>query len=100
MKTTFYMVRHGQPDWGWAETMRFFGPCSAYMPLTPLGVEQIERTACDPQLRGAAFILACMPSAVYRAWAKQPLFIKWPTKWPQLGNTFYFSVWSKAALKW
>lgn len=52
MKTTFYMVRHGQPDWGWAETMRFFGPCSAYMPLTPLGVEQIEHTACDPQLRG------------------------------------------------
>lgn len=58
MKTTFYMVRHGQPDWGWAETMRFFGPCSAYMPLTPLGVEQIEHTACDPRLRGAALILA------------------------------------------
>ncbi len=58
MKTTFYMVRHGQPDWGWAETMRFFGPCSAYMPLTSLGVEQIEHTACDPLLRGAALILA------------------------------------------
>ena len=42
MKTTFYLVRHGQPDWDWAEAMRFYGPCSAYMPLTPLGVEQIE----------------------------------------------------------
>ena len=58
MKTTFYLVRHGQPDWDWAEAMRFYGPCSAYMPLTPLGVEQIEHTACDSQLRGASFILA------------------------------------------
>lgn len=23
MKTTFYLVRHGQPDWDWAEAMRF-----------------------------------------------------------------------------
>ena len=42
MKTTFYLVRHGQPDWNWAEKMRFYGPCSAYMPLTPEGVDQIE----------------------------------------------------------
>ena len=41
--------------------MRFFGPCSAYMPLTPLGVEQIEHTACDPLLRGSAFILLHRP---------------------------------------
>lgn len=57
MKTTFYMVRHGQPDWDWAEKMRFFGPCSAYMPLTPLGVEQIEHTACDPCCVGQRLFL-------------------------------------------
>ena len=42
MKTTFYMVRHGQPDWQWAEERRFYGPASTYIPLTAEGVEQIE----------------------------------------------------------
>ena len=53
MTTTFYLVRHGQPDWQWAEERRFYGPASTYIPLTAEGVEQIEAAARDPRLREA-----------------------------------------------
>ena len=58
MTTTFYLVRHGQPDWQWAEERRFYGPASTYIPLTAEGVEQIEAAARDPRLREASLILA------------------------------------------
>ena len=58
MKTVFYLIRHGQPDWNWAERQRFFGAAAAYMPLTPEGILQIEQTAEDPRLAGAAYLLA------------------------------------------
>ena len=58
MTTTFYLVRHGQPDWQWAEERRFYGPASTYIPLTAEGVAQIEAAARDPRLREASLILA------------------------------------------
>lgn len=57
MNTTFYLIRHGQPDWSWVEQQRFFGPASAFMPLTAEGIAQMEETARDPRLAGAAYLL-------------------------------------------
>lgn len=58
MPTTFYLVRHGQPDWSWADARRFYGPGSTYIPLTEAGVQQIEEAACDVRLKEASVILA------------------------------------------
>lgn len=54
----FYLVRHGEPDWDWAISQRFFGPGSAYMPLTENGIAQLEADALDERLAGADYILA------------------------------------------
>lgn len=56
--TQFLLVRHGEPDWDWAITQRYFGPRSTYMPLTSEGERQIESAARDELLSGADYILA------------------------------------------
>lgn len=53
-----YLIRHGEPDWQWAASMRFFGPSANFIRLTGRGIAQIERTARDPRLSGADFILS------------------------------------------
>ena len=55
---TFYLVRHGQPDYSGLSQRNFFGYGRDFAPLTTLGIEQAERAATDPRLRDAELIVS------------------------------------------
>ena len=50
---TFYLVRHGQPDYSGLQERGMFGFGRDFAPLSPLGVQQAEETAKDPRLKQA-----------------------------------------------
>lgn len=58
--TTYYLVRHGEPDWELNEIHGLKGQGRSLPPLTPLGVEQAKQTAQDERLQNAELIV-CSP---------------------------------------
>jgi broad specificity phosphatase PhoE len=55
--TTFYLLRHGRADFGFADERRLIGGYREYVPLTPLGREQVETVAESLRGVGAELIL-------------------------------------------
>ncbi|TDF98106.1 histidine phosphatase family protein [Paenibacillus piri] len=54
----FYLIRHGEPDWGFKEQRRLSPGRRDFVPLTPLGVEQAERTMNCGELKNCELILS------------------------------------------
>lgn len=61
---TFYLVRHGQPDYSGLQERGLFGFGRDFAPLSPLGIQQAEEAARDPRLKQAEWIV---PSPYTRA---------------------------------
>lgn len=55
---TFYLVRHGQPDYSGLQERGMFGFGRDFAPLSPLGVQQAEEAARDPRLSQAELIVS------------------------------------------
>lgn len=55
---TFYLVRHGQPDYSGLQERGMFGFGRDFAPLSPLGIQQAEEAARDPRLRQAELIVS------------------------------------------
>ncbi|MFD1177824.1 histidine phosphatase family protein [Paenibacillus puldeungensis] len=56
--TTFYLVRHGEPDWDINEKYKLKGHGRDLVPLTQLGVEQVYKASKDERLQNAQLILS------------------------------------------
>ncbi|MFC0215607.1 histidine phosphatase family protein [Paenibacillus chartarius] len=56
--TTFYLMRHGEPDWALKDARGLTGPIRDYVPLTADGIAQAERAAEDPRLKRCELILS------------------------------------------
>jgi broad specificity phosphatase PhoE len=54
----FYLIRHGQPDYGPCDALGYPGFGRDLAPLTALGVRQAEMAAEDQRLRGADLIVS------------------------------------------
>ncbi|GAA4861052.1 histidine phosphatase family protein [Paenibacillus vulneris] len=55
----FYLVRHGEPDWGLKEEKQLQGAMRDFVPLTATGVLQAEKVMnCHPYLRECDLILS------------------------------------------
>ena len=55
---TFYLVRHGQPDYSGLQERGMFGFGRDFAPLSPLGIRQAEEAAQDPRLHRAELIVS------------------------------------------
>ena len=55
---TFYLVRHGQPDYSGLQERGLFGFGRDFAPLSPLGVQQAEKAAQDARLQQAELIVS------------------------------------------
>lgn len=58
--TTYYLVRHGEPDWGLNEVHGLKGHGRDLPPLTTLGMSQAKQAAQDERLQNADIII-CSP---------------------------------------
>ncbi|WP_151736059.1 histidine phosphatase family protein [Paenibacillus tengchongensis] len=56
--TTFYLIRHGEPDWEMNQKYKLKGHGRDLVPLTPRGIEQVHQTAKDERLQNAQLILS------------------------------------------
>lgn len=56
--TTFYLVRHGEPDWEINEKYKLRGHGRDLVPLTQLGIEQVYKASKDERLQNAQLILS------------------------------------------
>lgn len=57
--TTFYLIRHGEPDWDFMYSRNNIGALRDYAPLTQSGVSQAEKlTETEPYLRQCDLVLA------------------------------------------
>lgn len=56
--TTFYLVRHGQPDYSGVTEQHLFGFGRDFAPLSPLGIKQAEQAAADSRLHTAELIVS------------------------------------------
>jgi broad specificity phosphatase PhoE len=55
---TFYLVRHGQPDYQSLSGYSFFGFGRDFAPLSPVGIAQAEQAAADARLQSAEMIVS------------------------------------------
>lgn len=55
---TLYLVRHGQPDYSGLQERGMFGFGRDLAPLSPLGIQQAEKSAKDPRLKQAERIVS------------------------------------------
>lgn len=55
---TFYLVRHGQPDYSDLQERGMFGFGRDFAPLSLLGIQQAEEAARDPRLKQAELIVS------------------------------------------
>lgn len=56
--TTFYLIRHGEPDWEINQTYKLKGHGRDLVPLTSKGIEQVYQSAKDERLQKAQLILS------------------------------------------
>lgn len=56
--TQFYLIRHGEPDWGLNEYYKLKGHGRDLVPLTKIGIEQVYATAKDERLKRAQLIVS------------------------------------------
>ncbi|NMM52921.1 histidine phosphatase family protein [Paenibacillus aquistagni] len=56
--TTFYLIRHGEPDWKINEVYKLKGHGRDLVPLTPLGIQQVYKTSTDVRLKNAQLIIS------------------------------------------
>lgn len=56
----FYLIRHGEPDYGAVSKLGFYGFGRSFAPLSERGVQQAEETAKDTRLLDADLII-CSP---------------------------------------
>ncbi len=56
--TTFYLIRHGEPDWHTYKPLNLKGNGRDLVPLTDKGVKQIVEASADARLRAAELILS------------------------------------------
>ncbi|KGE17026.1 histidine phosphatase family protein [Paenibacillus wynnii] len=56
--TTFYLIRHGEPDWDINEQYKLKGHGRDLVPLTHLGTQQVHVTSKDKRLKHAQLILS------------------------------------------
>lgn len=56
--TTFYMIRHGEPDYRYGDAHGFIGHGHDLAPLSQKGREEVLKTARDPRLKQAQIILS------------------------------------------
>jgi broad specificity phosphatase PhoE len=56
--TTFYLIRHGEPDWDINEQYKLKGHGSDLVPQTQLGVQQVYLASKDERLKDAQLILS------------------------------------------
>ncbi|WP_379138350.1 histidine phosphatase family protein [Paenibacillus sp. sgz500958] len=56
--TTFYFIRHGEPDWKLNEQYKLRGHGRDLVPLTLKGIEQVYEAAQDERLRKAQIIVS------------------------------------------
>lgn len=47
--TTFYLVRHEEPDWKFKDERNLQGPLRDYVPLTDNGINQAELVTTTPR---------------------------------------------------
>jgi broad specificity phosphatase PhoE len=56
--STFYLVRHGQPDYNALSGHSFFGYGRDFAPLSPVGIKQAETASTDSRLHSAELIVS------------------------------------------
>ncbi|OWA37703.1 histidine phosphatase family protein [Saccharibacillus sp. O16] len=56
--TTFYLIRHGEPDWEINQQYGLRGHGRHLVPLTAKGIAQVQKSAKEDRLRGAQLILS------------------------------------------
>ena len=54
----FYLIRHGEPDYGNMLEKGFYGFGRSFAPLSETGVKQAEKTAKDKRLKTAELIVS------------------------------------------
>ena len=54
----FYLIRHGEPDYGNMLEKGFYGFGRSFVPLSETGVKQAEKTAKDKRLKTAELIVS------------------------------------------
>lgn len=55
---TFYLIRHGEPDYSQLSEAGFWGFGRAFAPLSTLGIQQAELAANDERLKAANLIVS------------------------------------------
>jgi len=66
--TRFYLIRHGEPDWGLADGLGLRGRDREFVTLTDEGIREIVEAARDPRFREAEVVISspyprCLHSA-------------------------------------
>ncbi|WP_219837322.1 histidine phosphatase family protein [Paenibacillus sp. R14(2021)] len=56
--TTFYLIRHGEPEWDLNERYKLRGHGRDLVPLTSLGIQQVYQTSRDERLAHAQLIVS------------------------------------------
>ena len=56
--TTFYLMRHGEPDWGLATERGLIGHGADMVPLTPTGLEEVQTKIAELSGYGVEHILS------------------------------------------
>lgn len=56
--TQFYLIRHGEPDWGINEQYKLKGHGRDLVPLTDRGIRQVRLAAQDERLKEAEIIIS------------------------------------------
>ncbi|BFH63641.1 histidine phosphatase family protein [Paenibacillus azoreducens] len=56
--TTFYLIRHGEPEWTINERYKLRGHGRDLVPLTPLGIKQVYEASRDDRLKNAQLIIS------------------------------------------
>lgn len=59
--TTFYLVRHGKPDWQLKEDRKLHGPIRDYVPLTDTGIAQAEQVVADNAILSKCELILSSP---------------------------------------
>lgn len=56
--STFYLIRHGEPDYSMVQAQGFFGYGRDFAPLSQTGIHQAETAARDARLQTAELIVS------------------------------------------
>ena len=69
---TFYLIRHGKPDYTYGDTHGFIGQGHDFAPLKEDGIKDVIETSKDTRLKNAQIIVASPYTGSFMAYIALP----------------------------